>query len=189
MPHRNALINLLKNYKAFDVLEHKAQIQCLAFVRSNKDCFLRSNLAGHITSSCWLVSPDHEQVLLTHHKKIGRWLQLGGHADGDPDVLRVALKEAEEESGIKNIKAMSPDIFDIDIHLISEHKNTPAHYHYDIRFVLESSSTDFLVSDESHALSWQLTNDLIQSPITNASLARMAKKWQAQKKIKKYLRA
>jgi len=187
MPHRNALINLLENYKAFDALEHKTQIQCLSFVRAHEDCFLRSNLAGHITSSCWLLSPDHEQVLLTHHKKIGRWLQLGGHTDGDPDVLRVALKEAEEESGIKNIRALSPDIFDLDVHLIAEYKNIPAHYHYDIRFALESPSTDFMVSDESHALAWQDTRSLFEGSLTNASLARMAKKWHAQKKLKKYV--
>lgn len=189
MPHRRALINLLENYEAFDVLEHKTQIEFLAFVRNNKDCFLRSNLAGHVTSSCWLLSPDHSEVLLTHHKKIGRWLQLGGHTDGDPEVLRVALKEAEEESGIANIRALSPDIFDLDIHLIAEHKDTPAHFHYDIRFALESSSYNFLVSDESHALAWQSTNDLISGSITNDSLARMARKWNTQKKLKKYASA
>jgi 8-oxo-dGTP pyrophosphatase MutT (NUDIX family) len=187
MPHRIALINLLENYKACDALEHKTQLKFLAFVRANEDCFLRSNLSGHVTASCWLLSPDHSQVLLTHHKKIGRWLQLGGHSDGDPEVLRVALKEAEEESGISHIKALSPDIFDLDIHLIAEHKGTPAHYHYDIRFALEASSLDFCVSDESHALAWQYTNNLLSGSITNDSLARMAQKWHAQKKLKKYI--
>jgi 8-oxo-dGTP pyrophosphatase MutT (NUDIX family) len=132
VPHRTIIINLLENYKTYNNTENITKNNFLYFIKNNSNCFERSNLKGHITASAWLLSPDHKQVLLTHHKKIGRWLQLGGHADGDSDIKKVALKEAHEESGIAQIKFFSEEIFDIDIHYIAAHKNTPAHYHSEL---------------------------------------------------------
>jgi len=183
--HRKTLLNLLENYKPENFLESRAQKLIRDFVEKNSNCFSRSNLAGHITASCWLLSPDRTQVLLTHHKKIGRWLQLGGHCDGDPDVRHVALKEAYEESGIKNIKILHEQIFDLDIHTIAQHKNTSAHEHYDIRFVLQALDNNFSISSESIDLRWVKISDLITGDLTNDSLARMAHKWLKQKNITK----
>jgi 8-oxo-dGTP pyrophosphatase MutT (NUDIX family) len=93
--------------------------------------------------------------LLTHHKKLGRWLQLGGHADGDSQVMRVASREAEEESGLKQLALVSREIFDIDVHLIPERGQEPAHYHYDVRFLFEADKNETLVvSEESNDLAW-----------------------------------
>jgi 8-oxo-dGTP pyrophosphatase MutT (NUDIX family) len=93
-------------------------------------------LAGHFTASCWLVSADGQRLLLTHHRKLQRWLQLGGHADGDRDLAQVALKEAEEESGLSGLVLEDPAIFDLDKHWIPERKDVPGHWHYDVRFVI-----------------------------------------------------
>lgn len=185
MPHRQPLLDLLTAYNPTSAEENLARDGIVSFVQENADCFLRTNISGHITGSSWLIDPTGEQVLLTHHKKMGAWLQLGGHADGDPDILAVTLREAHEESGIKGIVAHSPEIFDVDIHLIERFNHVPAHYHYDVRFVLRAPHRNVLVSDESHALAWKSIKTIAQDN-TNPSLQRMAKKWLASSSTRKF---
>lgn len=115
---------------------------------------------GHLTSSCWLLNPERDAVLLTHHKKLNRWLQLGGHVDGEMDLLASSLREAREESGIDQISALSTQVIDIDIHEIPTIKGDPAHYHYDCRFLLQAEHSDYRISDESNDLRWVPINDL-----------------------------
>lgn len=176
MPHRNYLLNLLHNYRCNTEEESAKLKNFISFVEKSPDCFHRSNLEGHITASALLFSPDKKSVLLTHHKKIGQWLQLGGHADGMIDPFEVALKEAKEESGINEIYAESKTIFDFDIHFIEKHKNDPAHYHYDLRYIMHSRSFDFIVSEESNTLEWVLVKKILESDLYEPSLKRMIKK-------------
>lgn len=137
-----------------DTLEHIKN-----FVLSTPDCFKRSHLAGHITGSALVVSPNLTEVLLTHHKKLNKWLQLGGHSDGDSQTARVALKEAEEESGLQNLKLLHTCPFDLDVHEIPERKEEPAHFHYDVRFlIVAEGDRTFQVSDESNSLAWVTLN-------------------------------
>lgn len=178
MSERLQLLKLLHAYKAPDPAEEATKAQIISFVEQSPACFLRSNIEGHITGSCFLLSPEGDEVLLTHHKKIGKWLQLGGHADGDPDILRVALREAQEESGIAEIEPVETQIFDIDIHPIAEHKGVLAHYHYDIRFVLRAKRSDYKISSESNDLAWVPIARLPLLSVGNSSLSRMANKWQ-----------
>lgn len=150
----------------------------LAFARSGDDVFLRTRLDGHFTASCWLLSADGQRVLLTHHRKLGRWLQLGGHADGDPDLAAVALREAEEESGLGDLK-IEPAIFDLDAHRIPARGPEPEHTHWDVRFVLHcTGSEDFQVSEESLALAWVPVAQVLDDPAMDPSLQRMARLWQ-----------
>lgn len=149
----------------------------LALLADEQDPFVRERLAGHFTGAAWLVSADGRRVLLTHHRKLDRWLQLGGHADGDTDLRRVALKEAEEESGLTHL-SVDADIFDLDRHWIPEHKAVPGHWHYDARYVVRAGSDEtFVVSDESHALAWRDIASLLQDASLDESLHRMARKW------------
>jgi len=144
-----------------------------------QDPFLRERLAGHFTASAWLVDRSGTRVLLTHHRKLDRWLQLGGHADGVRDFARVALTEAEEESGLADL-VVDAEIFDLDAHDIPEHKGVPAHIHYDVRFVVHAGGNeDFVVSDESHALAWREIDALVGDEEADPSLRRMASKWLA----------
>jgi len=139
--------------------------------------YLRERLAGHFTASCWLVDRSGERTLLTHHRKLGMWLQLGGHADGERDLQVVALKEAEEESGLRGLSIVA-GIFDLDRHLIPEHKGVPAHWHYDVRYVVHAGEDEaYTVSEESHDLAWRLVADLAVDAGTDASVQRMARKW------------
>jgi len=147
------------------------------FVRAHEDCCERSLAIGHLTGSAWLVSRDGARVLLTHHRKLGLWLQLGGHADGDSDLARVALREAEEESGLSDL-AIEGGIFDLDRHWIPERKGEPGHWHYDVRFVVRAlGSEDFAVSEESHALAWRPIVEVARDESADASVRRMAQKW------------
>ena len=141
--------------------------------------FLRERLAGHFTASCWLVDASGMRTLLTHHKKLGLWLQLGGHADGERDLRVAALKEAEEESGLTGLR-IEDGIFDLDRHWIPEHKGVPAHWHYDVRYVVRAGGNEtYIVSDESHDLAWRDIAELATDGDADASVQRMARKWRA----------
>jgi 8-oxo-dGTP pyrophosphatase MutT (NUDIX family) len=149
------------------------------FALEHADCFERSCAPGHLTGSAWLVDAAGERVLLTHHRKLDRWLQLGGHADGDPDLARVALREAGEESGLRDL-VVRPEIFDLDRHLIPARNGDPAHWHYDVRFVVHATgATEFVVGRESHALAWRSIAALAGDANAEASLRRMAARWLA----------
>ena len=146
--------------------------------------FLRSRLAGHFTGSAWLVSADGERILLTHHRKLDRWPQLGGHADGERDLAKVALTEAEEESGLGGLVLEDGVLFDIDKHWIPERKDVPGHWHYDARYVVRALGSEaFVVSEESLALAWrtvaEVAAEAIETPDGDQSLPRMAKRWLA----------
>ncbi|MBI3508902.1 MAG: NUDIX hydrolase [Chlamydiia bacterium] len=149
----------------------------MAFIQQYPDCFERTLEIGHITASAWLISPDSASVLLTHHAKLNAWLQLGGHCDGDLDVLRTALREAREESGIEAIEPVREDIFDIDIHSIPVYGAIKEHLHYDVRFLLQVKSQEpFVVSHESKKLAW-FPKRLGALPTQERSILRMHEKW------------
>ncbi len=176
---RHALEQALLSYAARQPQCADVAARILSFIRSTPECFCRSHPDGHITGSAWLLSPGGDQVLLTLHRKLGRWLQPGGHADGDPDTLRVAIREAEEESGIAGITAQDSEIFDIDIHEIPARPQAgePAHLHYDIRYLLHAPHCDFRLSDESVALNWYTPGEL-QAMLSEESILRMCRLWQ-----------
>jgi len=174
--HRNSLRQLLQNYQpTSEELIFKDRM--LAFLDEHVDAFERSLQVGHFTASAWLVSRDGSQALLMHHAKLNLWVQLGGHADGDTDLLAVAIKEAQEESGIERIAPMSLEIFDIDIHAIPANSKEPAHEHFDVRFLLQvTSDEEFVQNRESKELRW-IGKDANQLPTDQRSVVRMFEKW------------
>lgn len=142
-----------------------------------EDPFQRARLAGHFTASALVVSGDGTRTLLTHHRKLGMWLQPGGHADGDRDLARVALRETEEETGLPDVTVQA-GILDLDRHWIPEHKGVPGHWHYDVRYVVRAGPNEtFAVSEESHALAWVPVTDVAEDAAYDASLRRMARRW------------
>ena len=166
--HRAALLKKIKYYRDQAQSEHEriCANQFEEFVRMHPNCFERSLSVGHITASAWLLDPCGERALLTHHKKLGKWLQLGGHADGDVDTLRVAQRELYEESGIQEVKPVFEEIFDLDIHSIPSRVDRatgltePEHLHYDVRFLFQSKDDHFVKNEESNALAWYGLNEL-----------------------------
>ena len=152
--HRNLIIKLLEDYALDYPSEEESTSRYQKFVKIHPNCFKRTLQIGHVTSSAWVISQDFQEVLLTHHRKLNIWIQLGGHVDGNPDVGKEALREVKEESGINSIKLMSDKLFDIDIHKIPEIGNEPEHYHYDARFLIQSNTRDYKISEESLDLAW-----------------------------------
>lgn len=144
-----------------------------------QDPFVRERLAGHFTASALVVGGQGTRTLLTHHRKLGLWLQPGGHADGDRDLARVALREAEEETGLQGLQVL-PEIFDLDRHWIPDYKAIPGHWHYDVRYVVLAGPDErFVVSEESLSLAWRDIAALVDDEAADASLRRMARKWLA----------
>lgn len=175
---REGVLSLLRAHaaRASDSYEAAMTADTIAFVEAHEDCLSRSCAPGHLTGSAWIVSPDRARVLLTHHLKLEKWLQLGGHADGDGDLLNVAFREAREESGLERIRSVSAEIYDVDRHWIPERAREPGHYHYDLRFLFEADPQELLtVSSESKELAWvELDRVTLLNP--EESIARMVRK-------------
>jgi len=168
---------LLQNYNPSDQWEQVCKRRMLEFIQLYPNCFERSLEIGHFTGSAWLLNHNKTQVLLMHHTKLNKWLQLGGHCDGNPDVLAVAIKEAQEESGIQNIAPISTDIFDIDIHALPATAHNKEHLHYDVRFLLQVIGDEAIIQNsESQALQW-FGKDQTKLPTRSPSIIRMFNKW------------
>lgn len=169
------------------------------FVNTHSNCFDRSHTPGHVTGSALVLNQDMTKVLLTHHKKLGMWLQLGGHADGHHLAHEVAMTEATEESGLDGLQflkyesdvfgafaALKPLPFDLDCHLIPATSRDPEHYHFDVRFLIITPSNERapVISEESHDVKW-FTFEQARSMTTELSMHRQFSKAEWVKKILK----
>jgi len=176
--HRSGALKLLAAHRALALPSEEAVCvdKTIAFIKEHPDCLLRTCLPGHLTGSAWILSPDRRRTLLTHHGKLGKWLQLGGHADGDPDLLAVALREAREESGLSRFRVVDERLFDVDRHWIPARGAEPGHWHHDLRFMLEADPSEPLTpTHESRDLAWV---DVASVTALNPeeSMARMVRK-------------
>ncbi len=173
---RQRLIELLDDYLGRWPSELAVVERFREFVSAEERCFEADCWAGHVTGSAWLLNPERTHVLLTHHRKLGRWLQLGGHSDGEPDSLQVALREARKESGL-SVEPHSARIFDLDVHANPARRADPAHQHFDVRFALcADAGQDFVVSGESLGLAWVEVAQLA-AYTGEESILRMRDKW------------
>lgn len=154
--HRQDILRLLDDYKTPFMDEAGYVVRARRWVMEHEDIFERTNPV-HVTASAWVVNPDRTRVFMVHHGKLHQWFQPGGHADGDNDVLRVALKEVAEESGLDPayITLLSDQVFDIDIHTVPTTPAAPAHAHIDIRYLVEvDDRIPVPGSQESHEVRW-----------------------------------
>lgn len=184
--HRRPLLDMLARYREAFPGEADVLDRMCALVAGHADCFARTCRPGHITGAAWILSADRRRSLLTHHRKLDRWLQLGGHADGQWCVEEVALREAREESGMAGFDVLPIDgvlmPLDVDIHFIPArydahgHLVEDAHEHHDVRFLLVAHpGQDIHASDESHDLGW-FTPEEVQRITNEASVLRMLRK-------------
>jgi 8-oxo-dGTP pyrophosphatase MutT (NUDIX family) len=184
--HRRPLLDMLARYRQVFPDEASVVDRICALVESHPDCFSRACRPGHITGAAWIVSADRRRCLLTHHRKLDRWLQLGGHADGQYHVEEVALREAREESGFTAFDfvpihgALMP--LDVDVHQIPERRDDrgnlieDAHEHHDVRFLLIAHADQTIcASDESHDVAW-FTPDEVRRRTDEESVLRMLHK-------------
>lgn len=173
-----SVLQLLRAHAAKALESHEAAMtgEIIRFADAHPDCLLRTCAPGHLTGSAWIVSPDRKRTLLTHHRKLDKWLQLGGHADGDADLLAVALREAREESGLTRLRVLDTAIFDVDRHWIPPRKAEAGHYHHDLRFLLEADPDEpLVVSSESRDLAW-VEIGRVAALNNEESIARMVRK-------------
>ena len=159
--------------------EAESMAKVYRFIKTDShNLFCRSNQKGHFTASAWVVNTQMDKALLVHHKKLKKWVQPGGHADGSDDILAMARQEVWEETGLKNTKLGYDGIFDVDAHQIPEAPKNgviePAHIHYDIRYLLiADDTTPLAISDESNDLAWFGLDEAAQ---LNPELERMVLK-------------
>lgn len=173
---RARLLAELAAYEPSDARERAMAERVRAFVAANERCFERGLLFGHVTGSAWIVDRSGSAALLLHHRKLGKWLQPGGHADGDPDVRRVAYREAVEESGLRSLTFASESIYDVDAHDIPARGPEPAHVHYDLRFAFFADRDESPERNaESHAVAW-VAFEAIESLGVDDSVRRLVAK-------------
>ena len=170
------LLSLLEFYHR----KHRTEIQVKKLIAALKDdqyCFDRTNYSGHFTASAWILNKNRDKALMTHHKKLNMWLQLGGHADENTDLLNVAQKEVFEESGIEKIRLLDDRIFDVDIHLVHKFNDQPPHKHFDIRFIFEANENnqEISINHESYNVLW-IKLDKIKNYNSELSIRRMIEK-------------
>ena len=172
--HRDKLLTLLTGYAERHPDEDIARFR--HFVERQPCCFERDCWDdGHVTGSAVVLDAEGTSMLMTHHAKLGRWLQLGGHSDGDSDPLAVACREAAEESGL-SVAPVREDVLDLDVHAIPARGGDPAHFHYDVRFVLRLERPGPLAAThESLALKW-VRLDSIETVTREESILRMVRK-------------
>ncbi|WP_425396554.1 NUDIX hydrolase [Aeoliella sp.] len=162
--YRYELVQTLQRYLVLYPHEEPTVTRIVELVEQHPDCFERTCRPGHITGAAWVVSADHRHMALVHHRKLDRWLQPGGHADGDGDVVNVAWREATEELGLSRLLVVETGgslvPLDVDVHDIPPRYDADgqlvedAHQHHDIRFLFVASDRSLEVSDESHDVQW-----------------------------------
>ena len=171
-----SLLEELIRYQPHDELEGAHVAATVNFMQEHDDCFQRSNLHGHITGSGWIINPEQSHCLLVHHRKLNRWLQPGGHADGNDNIMEVARMEVMEETGLEEF-IIIPGIFDVDVHRIPARKSDPEHYHFDIRYLfLAETRAQLRISEESNALQWIPMDKLHMYTDGEASMMRLLEK-------------
>ena len=130
------------------------------------DLFTRKNELAHMTASAWVVTPERDRALMAYHNLYDSWSWLGGHADGDPDLLAVALREVREESGVQHVRPVSDEIFSLEILPVAQHfkrgKFVSAHLHLNVTYLLEADAADALrcKPDENSGVRWFRPEDV-----------------------------
>ena len=158
--NRIDVINSIKAFKPFNEQEEYDKKEILDFLEHNDDAFLRTNLRAHMTASAWVLNHKHDKLLMAYHNLYNSWAWLGGHADGDEDLLEVAIKEVKEESGVVNVRPVSRDIFSLEILTVDGHEKkghyVPCHLHMNVTYLLEADDSDpvFAKADENSAVGW-----------------------------------
>ena len=154
------IIEEIKKYRPCNAQEQRDQTLILDFLEKNGDAFLRSNLLAHMTASSWIVNPERTKTLMVYHNLYDSWSWTGGHADGETDLLSVALREAREETGIEHVRPLSPEIFSLEVLTVDGHEKrgeyVPSHLHMNVTYLLEAEESDTLhiCREENSGVAW-----------------------------------
>lgn len=165
------ILKQIENYKPYNAQEEKDKEVFLKYLNSFDNCLTRENEYGHLTSSAFVLNKQRTKVVMIYHNIYNSWGWMGGHADGDPDLLAVAIKEALEESGLKNVKPISEDIFVLDTLPVLGHVKrglyVPAHVHLSVAYVFEADEKQNLhiQEEENSGVKWVDVNQMVELSI------------------------
>ena len=150
----------LEHYRPWNEQEARDRAEILRRLRSGEELYSRDNASAHLTASAWVVSPDRRQVLMAYHNLYDSWSWLGGHADGDRDLLAAAMREVREESGLAEVRPVSPAIYSVEILTVDGHEKRGAyvssHLHLNVTYLLEADPAEPVrcKPDENSRVGW-----------------------------------
>ena len=157
---REDSIRQIENYPPFNEQEEKDKALILGWIRNNENAFSRENTVAHITASAWVVNKDRSKVLMVYHNIYNSWSWMGGHADGETDLLSVAIREVKEEAGISNVRPVSEEIFSLESLTVDGHvkkgRYVSSHLHLNVTYLLEADSEEkvSVKADENSGVAW-----------------------------------
>ena len=158
--NRQELLNQIEHYTPFNEQEEMDKQLILNWIRNNTNAFSRENTVAHMTASAWVVNQDKSKILMVYHNIYNSWSWLGGHADGETDLLSVAIREVKEEAGISNVYPVSEEIFSLESLTVDGHvkkgKYVSSHLHFNITYFLEADPEEAvsIKADENSGVAW-----------------------------------
>ena len=158
--NRQKLVSQIRRYVPYNEQEEADKALILNWIEKNDDAFLRDNVVAHMTASAWVVDKDRSKVLMVYHNIYHSWSWLGGHADGETDLLAVAIREVKEEAGISDVRPVSEEIFSLESLTVDGHvkkgRYVSSHLHLNVTYLLEADETDPLrkKEDENSGVAW-----------------------------------
>lgn len=178
MSRRQLLLDELRGYEPADAAETQNVEAVINLLTTSAAPFSRAQFApGHVTASCYIVDPGG-RLLLHHHRRLERWLQMGGHVEADEVTAAAALREGREESGLADLM-LQGGILDVDVHAIPSSKGDPLHHHFDVRYVARTAAPESVTihPDESNDLAWvtlQRAEELMNAPESRRVIRKLA---------------
>ena len=176
------IVEEIKKYRPCNAQEQRDQALILDFLEKNGDAFLQSNLLAHMTASSWIVNPERTKTLMVYHNLYDSWSWTGGHADGETDLLSVALREAREETGIEHVRPLSPEIFSLEVLTVDGHEKrgeyVPSHLHMNVTYLLEAEESDTLhiCREENSGVAWFTLEEALKASTEPWFVERIYKK-------------
>ena len=158
--NRQKLVSQIRRYVPYNEQEEADKALILNWIEKNDDAFLRDNVVAHMTASAWVVDKDRSKVLMVYHNIYRSWSWLGGHADGETDLLAVAIREVKEEAGISDVRPVSEEIFSLESLTVDGHvkkgRYVSSHLHLNVTYLLEADSEEqvSVKADENSGVTW-----------------------------------
>ena len=172
----------IKAYRPWNEQERQDQVLILDFLRKNSDAFYRTNLLAHMTASAWVVNPQRSKVLMVYHRLYDSWSWAGGHADGEEDLLAVALREVREETGVQRLRPVTEEIYSLEVLTVDGHEKhgryVPSHLHLNVTYLLEAEEDQPLrvCEAENSGVAWFSLTDALSASTEPWFVERIYKK-------------
>ena len=172
----------IKAYRPWNEQERQDQVLILDFLRKNPDAFYRTNLLAHMTASAWVVNPQRSKVLMVYHRLYDSWSWAGGHADGEEDLLAVALREVREETGVQRLRPVTEEIYSLEVLTVDGHEKhgryVPSHLHLNVTYLLEAEEDQPLrvCEAENSGVAWFSLADALAASTEPWFIERIYKK-------------